>query len=419
MREEKVSGQLREEMVCLRVTPALRSGTLHAMQGKERKPVKKKLTMVLVFALIGALLCGVALAAASRAGVLDFIGRYAGTFIPQDAGDYVLNDVAAFEQGAVASALVRELYYDGRTVRLTVDVTPSRENTLLMGVDTWIDEDPWQDLISMTWDDMDLSDTRTVADVFKEQGYAWAYNVNIYCDQETEGEIISGSEDFVLGEDGVLTVFSQWEFDDDQPQREITLAAALQEYKANADGAPVSTGEINRFESPLTLTSVSRQESGEAEVYVSEGPVLFEEIGVRVDRVSIEVKPLELYATIDMTVVDETLYAKTDDGLWFEFIDPSIAADELWEQRLDAGLTGNSTSGLVDGTHYRQRETLGLNELRETYTLRAYECWNKTRFDTHEVTMRRATREEILDVQQAREQDEAREQQEEEEEENG
>ena len=420
MREEKVSGRLREEMACLRVTPALRGRALDAMQGKERKPVKKKLTMVVVFALISVLLCGVALAAASRAGVLDFIGRYAGTFIPQDAGDYMQTDVAAFDQGATASAFVRELYYDGRTVRLTVDVTPSQEKTLLAGVDTWIEEDPWQDLISMTWDDMDLSDTRTVADVFKEQGYERAYNVNIYCGEEAEGRIVSGSEDCVLGEDGVLTVFCQWEFDSDQPQREITLAAALEEYEADASGAPMRTGEIERYAFPMTLTSASRQEGAQAEIYVSEGPVLFEEIGVRVDRVSIEVKPLELYATVDMTIVDEALYAKTDDGLWFEFIDPSVEAQEPWEQRLDSGLTGNSTSGQVEGAHYRQRETLGLNELRETYTLRAYECWNKMRFDTHAFTMRPATEEEIADVQRARELDEALEQQgEEAEEENG
>ena len=405
MREENLSGRLREEMACARVSPALRGRTLDAMRGKARKTVKRKISMALVFALIGVLLCGVALAAVSRAGVLDFIGRYADTFIPPDAGDYVQTDVAAFESGAAASAVVRELYYDGRTVRLTVDVTPADEKTLLMGMDTWV-EDPWQDLISMTWDDMDLSDTRTVEDVFKELGYARAYNVNIYCDQETEGTIARGSADFVLGEDGVLTVFSQWEFDDDQPQRDIVLKAALQVYEADENGLPVSTGEVERYEYAMTLTSASRDDNAEAEIYVSEAAVLYEEIGVRVDRVTIEVKPLELYATIDMTVVDEALFAKTDDGLWFEFIDPDSAASEPWEQRLSSGLTGGGGSFPLDGAHYRQRETLGLNELRGTYTLRAYECWNKTRFDTHEFTMRPATAEEIEQTRRA-EQEEA------------
>ena len=399
MREDLLSTRLREEMACARVSPALRGRTLDAMRGKERKTVKRKISMALAFALIGVLLCGVALAAASRAGVLDFVGRYADTFIPPDAGDYVEKDVAAFASGTAANAAVRELYYDGRTARLTVDVTPTDDKTLLMGVDTWV-KDPWQDLISLTWDDMDMSDTRTVEDVFRERGYARAYNVSIYCDQEAEGAISRGSADFVLGEDGVLTVFSQWEFDDDRPQRDIVLKAALQVYEADEDGLPVSTGEIERYETAMTLTGVSRTENAEAEVYVSEAPVLYEEIGVRVDRVTIEVKPLELYATVDMTVVDEERFAKTDDGLWFEFIDPDSTASEPWEQRLAFGLSGGGGSFPLDETHYRQRETLGLNELHGTYTLRAYECWNKTRFDTHEFAMRPATAEEIEQTRQ-------------------
>ena len=401
MREDRITDRLREEMAPVRVTPALRSRTLSAMRGKERTVVRKKISMALVFALIGVLLCGVALAAAGRAGMLDFIGRYADAYIPQDAGDYMQKDVASFEPGTAVTAAVRELYYDGRTARVTVDVTPADEKTLLMGMDTWIDEDSWQDLITLTWSEADESDTRTVADVFKQEGYAQAFNVSISCHEAATGVIAGGSEDFVLGSDGVLTVFSEWEFDDDVAQREVVLNVALTRYEADADGAPVRTGETDRYEFPLTLTSASRNGGESAEVYVNEAPVLYEEIGVRVDRVTIEVKPLELYATVDMTVVDEALFAKTDDGLWFEFIDPDSTQQEPWAQRLASGLSGGGGMRSLDDAHYRQCETLALNELHDTYTLRAFECWNKTRFDTHAFTMRPATAEEIEAAQAA------------------
>ena len=44
----------------------------------------------------------------------------------------------------------------------------------------------------------------------------------------------------------------------------------------------------------------------------------------------------------------------------------------------------------MDDTHYRQTGTLSLDEKADCYTLRAYECWEKRRFDTHEIRMKKA-----------------------------
>ena len=73
--------------------------------------MKRKWTVALAAALLAVLLCAVALAAVGRWGMLDFIGRYQHAYIPQDAGDYVQSDVAAFAQDGLA-VNVRELYYD-------------------------------------------------------------------------------------------------------------------------------------------------------------------------------------------------------------------------------------------------------------------------------------------------------------------
>ena len=46
-------------------------------------------------------------------------------------------------------------------------------------------------------------------------------------------------------------------------------------------------------------------------------------------------------------------------------------------------------------TRYVQRQTLGKSELRGCYTLRAFNCWSKERFETHELSLRPATREDL------------------------
>ena len=43
----------------------------------------------------------------------------------------------------------------------------------------------------------------------------------------------------------------------------------------------------------------------------------------------------------------------------------------------------------VDDTHFRQIGTLSLSEKADCYALRAYECWEKRRFDTHEIRMKK------------------------------
>lgn len=121
-------------------------------------------------------------------------------------------------------------------------------------------------------------------------------------------------------------------------------------------------------------------------------PVLFSDCGVRVDRLLIEEKPQELYATIEYTVVDPALFAQQEDGLWFEFIDPASTADTPSEQRLTEGMTATGEVVPLDGdagtaTRYVQRQTLGKSELRGCYTLRAFNCWSKERFETHELTL--------------------------------
>ena len=119
-------------------------------------------------------------------------------------------------------------------------------------------------------------------------------------------------------------------------------------------------------------------------------PVEYQDVGIRIDRLTVTDKPLELEYVIEYTVVDAEKFKKTDDGLWFEFIDPNSTETEPYAQRLKDGFSRRGETTPVDDTHYRQTGTLSLDEKADVYTLRAYECWEKQRFDAHEIRMKKA-----------------------------
>ena len=391
MKRKELLRSLHTQMAGVRVSPQLRRRTLAAARGKEERPImKRKLSAALVAALIIAALSAVALAAAGRAGMLDFLSRYQGTYIPENAGDFIESNVATLEEGAL-TVTVRELYYDGRTARMTVDVTPQDDKLLLLGTDCSM-LDSWQSLaqpMNAAWDDVD---TRTVLDVYRAGGYTSAARIHLWTNEAETGSA-DGAMDYTLGEDGTLTIYLEQSYASDLPEREITL---------HLDAIPFSDPQSDTLDDAarqtitqqLTMTAVNAEPTAQAqaEVYVSAEPIVYESIGVRVDSVRIEVKPLELYAAIEYTIIDRALYAKTDDGLWFEFIDPDSTAEAPYDQRLTGGLSTSGSSHPTDGdsqtaTHFIQEETLGKNELRSSYTLRAFECWNKQRFDTHTLDM--------------------------------
>ena len=108
MKRDEFRMQLHRELDGVRVSPALRQQTIAAAQGKGEPIVKRKMTFALAAALMAVLLCAAALAAAGRWGMLDFVGRYQGSYIPEDAQDYVKTNVLTMENEWV-TVTVREL----------------------------------------------------------------------------------------------------------------------------------------------------------------------------------------------------------------------------------------------------------------------------------------------------------------------
>lgn len=407
MTHEEFVRKLRMETDGVYAAPALRHRTLRAAKGEEMN-MKKKISLAVVFALIVVMLCAVAIAAANRWGMLDFVSRYStGPYIPEDAQSYVQKDVALLENDLV-SVNVRELYYDGRTSRMTVDVTPKNDHVLLVGEDVCL-SDPFCNL-TQSYVEGGENDMRPIAQVIADEGYEKVYMANVHLissESNPHEGMASGMMDYILGEDGTLTIFSQEEYITDMPTRDVIFRATIAplDEPLTADSffdyekrltleTPVTlTAAVNPTDAPATGDAI-------ANVYVNEHPVEYPDVGVRVDRLLIEVKPQDIYATLTYTVTDMEAFNKLDDGLWFEFIEPQKEIDpalegEFWQQRLTPGLSGG---GMVQPlgeeqqpTLYRQTETLGKNELHDIYTLRAFDCWEKDRFETHEFVMRPAT----------------------------
>lgn len=344
--------------------------------------MKRKFSAALVFALVAVLAVAVALAVANRAELLDYMNASSDAQIPYDAASYIKQGTESGE-GNTFSLNVREKFYDGRTLRLTVDVTAKAPKTLLYGLD-FFPEDSWQDLITLTYDGVDPSDERSILDVYHENGYEQMMRVQMNVLSQAEDDFANTTQEVVLNEDGTLTFFYVKEFETDEPTREIELSASAKEM-TEKDGKTES-GDEETVEAAFTV----EKENSDEETAVSAEPVEYESIGVRVDKVTMTTGPLEINYTIEYTIIDAEKFKKTDDGLWFEFIDPDSTASEPYAQRLKDGFSRTGEVAPVDDTHYRQTGMLSLDEKADTYTLRAYECWEKQRFDTHEIQMKKA-----------------------------
>lgn len=387
MKKDEFVSRYRAEMADVRVSPQLKRNTLDAIDGKENVVMKKKFPVALVVVTAIFLMGTAAVAAVNRAGIVDF-ARFVNSYVPEDAQEYVQTDVMTAENELV-TVVLRELYYDGYIARLTVDVKPKDPTLMLLGMDI-SPEDNWQNMIRLNgeWDE---TNTKTVLDVFSESGYQTVYSVNCHL-WPAEGESAGSSGDYNLSEDGILTIFVQTEFDQPLPEREATLRVYLTPHgQPYTDAVYQWPDDKIVLELPVTL----KQADYANETYISTESVEYPSVGVRVDEIRLEVRAQEIHASIDYTVTDRKTYDALEHGVWFEFIDPQSTAEQPYDQRLKGGMSGMSSNGPTDGmdpdtaVRFHQSETLGRNELHETYTLRAYDAWEKDRYETHTFTMKK------------------------------
>lgn len=388
MKREEYAERLHQELQGVRVSPALRNRTLAALREKEAPIMKKKISLALVFALVSLLLGSVALAAAGHWGLLDFAGDHSQTWLPDNAETYFDSNVSVTETDA-GTLTVRELYYDGYRAHITMDLTPKDSKALLV-FDSYAMDDVVGNLFRYTREEAE-ADRRTIAQFFADGGYTSLWLTDVRPMQYNDY-----TADAVLNEDGTQTFYLWVEFAERQATRPLDVELWLCQFASPEEhDRSRYVYEHTKVSIPLTLTA---HPEATGKTYICDVPQEYPGAGVRVDRVIIEVMPLDIYATIEYTVVDQAAYDSLEGGLWFEFIDPASTETSPSRQRLNSGLSSDcSVSGALDGACFTQHETLAANELHDEYTLRAYSAWTKDRYETRTFVMREATEADLTD----------------------
>ncbi len=385
---QDISESLDRRLSGLQGDPWLATKVLAKAEGE--KPVKKlSFATILVIVLLVLTMAGALAAALNAWGVVDFAGNTSWTYVPENARDSVTAEDVTVETDHLICK-IQDSYYDGEYLRLTASVEPKEKMYLVV-----------EDV------DLQLTDEEggmTVAErVQKEFGgrmaEIWLFPVN-------EG----GEGDSRINEDGTVTVYTAIQFNEELPERDVELELGFIPVKNLAgltaeqmeEGDIFDSDAVERTPVPLKVHAVK------SEKYVCEEPLDFPETGVQVTRVEMRVTPWEIAYRLYYTVTDLDKYQAQNDGLWFEFVDPAkITAANYFEQTFEGGMSGGGSIGRVDiadesaeaedgadgddefvepevevGAVFCQTDTLGLNALGEEYTIRAYNCWAKDRYES-------------------------------------
>ena len=350
-----------------------------AAEGGE-KPVARKwsASIVLAIALVAVLATGALAATLGAWGIIDFAGRYSDTYIPPKYEDCIKPENVKAETEHLACT-IRESYYDGTILRVTADVVP-KEKMLLVG-EGFTPDFPFAALFPDSGpEDM------TVAEA------AQAFYEN--CMAEVILSPVNGadsSNQCLLNSDGSVTLYEEYCFGSDLPDRDVTFRLMYRPVAADeGDYAQYDPSKLEGVDIPMSFHAV------ETKTFVCDTPLDFPSVGVQVIGVSLTVTPVEIRALIDYTVTDKALFAAQKSSLWFEFVDPESTAADAWEQRVTGGLNGIAMTVVQGGIQgrsgavYRLRDSIGLDALGSEYTLRAYNPEEDTRYESVTFTVKEA-----------------------------
>lgn len=355
----------------LKADPHLAGRILSAGEKKAFRPSRPLLTLGLALLLCLILATGALAAALHFFGILHFAGKSPHAYTPSSAPSAIHPQIA-FAETAHAACTLQESYYDGKILRVTAHIAP-KEKTLLIGGDT-APGDPASSLFQGP-----DAPGKSLAEYALLHYDGRMADISLHGDgDETHAVALHG--------DGTATVYLQCIFPEEKANRETELSFVFLPIRIAGDATAAADG--SRRESaflPLTLHTADTQ------TYAFHGSLPFPSVGVKVIGVTMTVTPLEIRYTLDYEITDAAAFSAQQGGLWFEFIDPAITKTAHATQRLSDGLTASGSAGRADGRHflpdeagvvYRQTDALGLDAWGQTFTLRAYNAWDKTRYET-------------------------------------
>ena len=349
--------------------------------------IRKPFAIAATIVFLCAVLTGTALAMANSRGIIDLLrsGRHNLEVLP-DAAAIVQHDVpqvivkespsnAASSDSEAAAGnnapsdlvtfTVRDVIYDGKFVYITVAAKPSNPDYLLVAQYN----EPSDAVVNLGSQFMDMEGT--IADYAALAGktmirtYVGIKGANLAISDITEPD-----------DTQVHIITGAIETGSDTAELEIPCGAGKW---LEADGG--FTYDILKTQS-YTI-SVTLQNSGVTETAISAEPVIYEDWGIRVDRVTLEGSAMSVYAEIAYTVLDKEQSEKINDALSFEFLDgegtpiPACAGFGSVIESLD-----NTGARFMAKFSIRASESLP-GEI----VLRAFDCRDKNRIETHIIEM--------------------------------
>jgi len=375
MNDREIRQELLQEIESIRVSPGLTACTIAQMEGET--VVKKNfarsfaLAMCLILAFAGA-----ALAAAGGAGLFDFMNRSDNTGLPENAEEYIQENVAAAEsEDGRFCVNVREAAFDGMTLYAVVDVT-HKDGTAFFVHASSSASDPAGDL-SMGEGAYEGS----ILDLWYNSGAGQMYQVNLLLSGEENGIARRASMDGIRQQDGVYTLYIVTELEQAAEDKEFRFVLTLLPF---AD--PEQDDRVDydaRIEIPLQF---SLQAEEIAEMVVAFPGTEIHACGVRLDRVELTRAAFETYVRVTYTVTDAAAFAATDGGLVFRAVDGNGTV-------LPSGVRGYGYTELVSGADgeagatYEQFDTLYFPGIPEELILQAFNCWDKGEYETVTVTL--------------------------------
>ena len=379
--QQRVQKAVEHSFSHLQADPWLTQRVLANAKGEE--PVAKKISvsMMVAMMLVILTLTGALATALNAWGIIDFAGNHANVYIPPRYEESIKQENIVVE-GDNLTCQIQQSYYDGKILRVTAHVIP-KNDVLLVG-DCAYPGDPAANLFPS----FDMEQTSIAAYALKHHEGRMA---SVVLDTDPTAE---GSGSFRLNEDGSATLYLEAGFEDEQTNREVSLclsylplmnAGSMSEAEWNS-----YNGSVYDFSARETILIPMTFHSTNVKTFVCEDTLAFPSVGVKVSNITLTETPREIRYTLDYEITDPALYSQQEDGLWFEFIDPNSSAAEYHAQRVSGGLMSWGGIGRVDGrydlpdeigTQYRQNDSIGLDALGEQYTLRAYNAWDKTRYE--------------------------------------
>ncbi|MFT4146115.1 MAG: hypothetical protein QM644_16820 [Mobilitalea sp.] len=297
-------------------------------------------------------------------GLNDFFAR-SGKELSEQASTLIDKDVAQENtENALVNFKVREAICDNETISVVLEAKPvNSDKYLLLALDASY-KDP---LVNMG---IEANDGETIVEYARETNREM---LSVNPSLSNNGEYISFSSDYTTEEDGTVVFILNGT--NTNKAENITLTCNTAVYPIDLNG---NAGELIRDSFDFQLNNKSTEVIN---VYQMSNPTVVEDTGVIVDKVEISRTELGLYTELTFHIAPEAsndMIAIAKDSLWFEYLDEN---GNTWQ----SGLTGIGSIEVISEGVFVQKNNFSLQDLPETITVRAFDCWSKTIFG--EVTL--------------------------------